>query len=65
MAPITPFVMGGEFAAKNVNAVEAVESMKARASVAVQIRDVFGGSGPREGLRQGAGSHDGRRGQDA
>ena len=40
LVPTIPFVMGGPFEAENVKAVDAVEGMRFRASIAVQIRDV-------------------------
>jgi hypothetical protein len=44
LIPITPFVMGGDYAVSNLHAVEAVQGMKYRASIAIQIRDLPDGT---------------------
>ena len=44
LVPITPFVMGGEFALTNLHALDAVAGMRFRADIARQIRDLPDGS---------------------
>jgi hypothetical protein len=44
LVPITPFVLGGDFAVANVHALDAVKGMQFRASIAVQIRDLPDGA---------------------
>jgi hypothetical protein len=39
LVPITPFMMGGDYAVGNLHAVEAVRGMRYRASIAMQIRN--------------------------
>jgi len=40
LVPIIPFVLGGEFSVENLRVEQAVTAMRARGSIAVQIRDV-------------------------
>lgn len=40
LVPVIPFVLGGEFSAANVHAIDAVKGMQYRASIALQIRDI-------------------------
>lgn len=40
LVPVIPFVLGGEFSVKNLRAQQSVTAMRARGSIAVQIRDV-------------------------
>lgn len=44
LAPRTPFVLGGEFAASNLFAVDAVEGMRLRGDLASQLRDLPDGA---------------------
>jgi hypothetical protein len=44
LVPITPFVAGGEFAIQNLHPLEAVKSMRLRANLARQIRDLPDGA---------------------
>lgn len=44
LVPVTPFVLGGEFAVVNLIALDAVESMKYRADVAKQLTDLPDGA---------------------
>lgn len=44
LVPITPFVLHGEYSIENVRAMDAAESMKYRASIALQIRDLPDGA---------------------
>lgn len=44
LVPLRPFVLGGAFSVENLRAVEAVAGMRARAAVAVQIRDLPDGA---------------------
>ncbi|QZY97500.1 hypothetical protein K7X52_21165 (plasmid) [Pantoea dispersa] len=40
LVPVIPFVLGGEFSVKNLRAQQSVTAMRARGSIAVQIRDM-------------------------
>lgn len=44
LIPKRPFVMGGEYSVENLFAVEAVEGMRFRGDIAVQIRDLPDGA---------------------
>lgn len=44
LLPKIPFVMGGEFEVENIYALESVEAMKYRASIALQIKDMPDGA---------------------
>jgi hypothetical protein len=44
LAPVTPFVLGGEFSVDNMKVTEAVKGMRYRASIAVQLRDLPDGT---------------------
>lgn len=44
LAPKVPFVLGGEFSASNLYALDAAESMRLRAGLATQIRDLPDGA---------------------
>lgn len=44
LVPKIPFVMGGEFAINNLHALDAIESMRFRACIALQIRDLPDGT---------------------
>jgi len=44
LAPIVPFVLGGEFEVKNLRAVEAIEGMRLRGRLARQIRGLPDGT---------------------
>ncbi|MDB5335767.1 MAG: hypothetical protein JWN70_1386 [Planctomycetaceae bacterium] len=44
LVPITPFVLGGEFAVDNLRVVTDVAGMRSRAALAVQIRDLPDGT---------------------
>lgn len=44
LSPVTPFVLGGAYSVANMRAVNAVEGMKFRASIAVQIKDLPDGA---------------------
>lgn len=40
LVPVIPFALNGEYSVENVRAMDAVESMRYRASIALQIRDL-------------------------
>ncbi|MGB8011036.1 MAG: hypothetical protein WCF68_05445 [Terriglobales bacterium] len=44
LLPVTPFVLGGEFTVANLHSIEAVNGMRYRASIAVQIKDLPDGA---------------------
>lgn len=44
LVPVTPFVMGGRFELANLSLMDAERSMRARGSIATQIRDLPDGS---------------------
>lgn len=44
LLPVRPFVLGGEFSVENLRALNDVQGMKYRASLAVQIRDLPDGA---------------------
>lgn len=44
LVPTTPFVLGGSYSVANVRAIDAIEGMNYRASIAVQIRDLPDGT---------------------
>lgn len=44
LVPKLPFVAGGEFEVDNLYAADAVEGMRARGNLAVQIRDLPDGA---------------------
>lgn len=44
LTPITPFFLGGEFSLSNLRLIDAVEGMRMRADVAVQVADLPDGT---------------------
>jgi hypothetical protein len=44
LVPTTPFVLGGNYDVANLHAIDSVEGMRYRASIAVQIRDLPDGA---------------------